>query len=352
MSQLRIKKNSVRKSFGKIRDTIAVPNLIAIQSLSFNDFIQLDFLPDERRSIGLHKVLQGIFPIAYNDKMSLEYVSYELGNWACTCGKLSGIDNRYQWSCSACKKSGLSRLNQNWQCPYCKKDTAQYKACSSCLSRVVVKLPMSFDECRENGQTFSMPLRIKIQLVSWVGQEEDRVIHDIKEQDIFFADVPVMVDLYEEDGRFKLGSSGTFLINGVDRVIVSQLHRSPGVVFSQSKRSKDFRGQPYLLARIIPMRGSWIDFEFDSSGCLYVRIDKKKKFLFTAFLQALGFSRDSIISLFYDCESIYVEKGVYFKKVDDGLIGFRIEKGALPARLEEKYLGKRVTRDIVDVLKK
>ncbi len=109
--------------------------------------------------------------------------------------------------------------------------------------------------------------------------EGNKIVRDIKEQDIFFADIPVMADLYEEQGRFKLGNLGTFLINGVDRVIVSQLHRSPGVVFSQSKKVKDFRGRPYYLARIIPMRGSWIDFEFDSNDILYVRIDKKKKLL-------------------------------------------------------------------------
>ncbi len=100
--------------------------------------------------------------------------------------------------------------------------------------------------------------------------------------------------------RFKLGNLGTFLINGVDRVIVSQLHRSPGAVFSQSKKVKDFRGRPYYVARIIPMRGSWIDFEFDSNDYLYVRIDKKKKLLVTTFLQALGIARDEIIPLFYN----------------------------------------------------
>ena len=99
---------------------------------------------------------------------------------------------------------------------------------------------------------------------------------------------------------------GTFLINGVDRVIVSQLHRSPGVVFSQSKKVKDFRGRPYYLARIIPMRGSWIDFEFDSNDILYVRIDKKKKLYVTTFLQALGYSRDEIIPLFYKFDIVIV----------------------------------------------
>ena len=90
--------------------------------------------------------------------------------------------------------------------------------------------------------------------------------------------MPVMADLYEEHGRFKLGNLGTFLINGVDRVIVSQLHRSPGVVFSQSKKVKDFRGRPYYLARIIPMRGSWLDFEFDSNDIFMFVLIKRKNY--------------------------------------------------------------------------
>ena len=138
--------------------------MIEIQSTSFNDFVQFDYLPEERKLIGLEKVLRDVFPIDYEDKISLEYVSYELGHWACTCGKLTGIENRYQWSCSSCKKSDCSRLDDDFTCTFCKKKTARYKTCSNCLSRVVVKLPMTLDECRSSGQTFSMPLKIKIQL--------------------------------------------------------------------------------------------------------------------------------------------------------------------------------------------
>ena len=155
--------------------------------------------------------------------------------------------------------------------------------------------------------------------------------------------MPVMADLYEENNQFKLGNLGTFLINGVDRVIVSQLHRSPGVVFSQSKKIKDHRGRPYYLARIIPMRGSWLDFEFDSNDLLYVRIDKKKKILVTTFLQALGFSREELISRFYGFDTIRIEKGEFLRDVDDTLIGQRIEKGMVPESLAKNLVGKRVT---------
>src|SRR5579872_6929169 len=113
MSYLDISKKVLRKSFGKLKDIVPVPNLIEVQSKSFNEFVQFDYLPSERKEIGLEKVLKDLFPIEYEDKMSLEYVSYELGDWACTCGKLTGISNRYAWSCNSCKKSDCSRLEKD-----------------------------------------------------------------------------------------------------------------------------------------------------------------------------------------------------------------------------------------------
>lgn len=352
MSDLRAGKLNIRKSFGKIKDLVSVPDLIAIQSSSFNDFIQLDYLPEERKPIGLEKALRDIFPIDYEDKMSLEYVSYELGHWACNCGELVGIAHRYRWQCSSCDASDCSRLVDDVQCPKCKKKTARYVTCPHCLSRVVVQMPMTLAECRSSEQTFSMPLKVKVQLITWAKDPAgNRVLRDAKEQSIFFADLPVMTDLYEEDGRFKLGNLGTFLISGVDRVIVSQLHRSPGVIFAQSKKTKDFRGRPYYLARVIPMRGSWVDFEFDSNDYLYVRVDKKKKILVTTFLQALGIARDEIIATFYSFDTIHVKNSDFFKNIDASIIGQRIERDMLPAKLEEEYLGKRVTSELLAKLK-
>ena len=131
-----------------------------------------------------------------------------LGTWACTCGKVTGITHRYHWNCSSCKKSDTSRLNDRLECTFCHKNTARYSSCSNCLSRVSLQLPLTLDECRSSGQTFSMPLRVKLQLVAWDVNEESgkKALRDIKEQDIFFADVPVMADVYEEKGQFKLGS--------------------------------------------------------------------------------------------------------------------------------------------------
>lgn len=343
MNSLQVGREMIRKSFNKAQDIVPVPNLIEIQSRSFNDFVQLDYLPSERKNVGLEKVLRDIFPVDYNGKMSLEYVSYELGVWACTCGKLKGIESRYAWYCPVTKKSGQSCLSEDSSAP----KTARYRTCPACLSRVTIQLPMTVDECRANGQTFAMPLKVKVQLICWDGEGKDRIVRDIKEQDIFFADVPMMSDLFELKGRLQVGSEGTFLINGIDRVVVSQLHRSPGVVFSQSKKVKDVRGRYYYLARIIPMRGSWMDFEFDSNDSLYVRIDKKKKLLVTTFLQALGVPRDEVISLFYKADTVQVEKGKFFTYLTPDSFGMRIEKGMLPAEHEAAFVGRRLTKDLV-----
>ncbi|MEX2437740.1 MAG: hypothetical protein WD449_00635, partial [Candidatus Babeliales bacterium] len=341
----RIINRVVRKVFGRRTDDVPVPNLIEIQSKSFNDFVQLDYLPSEREKIGFQKVLTDIFPISYDEKMSLEFVSYALGSWTCTCGKLTGIENRYAWVDVKSKKTGVSRLTD------AQKKTARYKTCPNCLARVGLKLPMTVAECQTSGQSFQLPLKIRVQLVTWDGEGDKRVIRDIKEQEVFFADVPVMADLYEVDGRYKLGSDGTFVINGIERVVVSQLHRSPGVVFSRSKKVKDFRGRPYYLGRIIPMLGSWIDFEFDSNDHLYVRIDKKKKVLVTTFLQAFGVPRDEIISLFYKFDIVYFEKGEFYRKLNESVIGIRIEQGMVPEEISKKYVGRRINKEILNELK-
>ena len=355
MAQVQIDKNFLRKSFGKIKEVVVLPNLIEIQSKSFNDFVQLDFLPSERNNIGLDKVFRDTFPIEHNDRISLEYVSYELGSWTCICGNLTGIENRYTWSCSSCEKTGCKRLVDGI-CPECNKKTASYIVCKKCSSRVSIKTLITVDECRYSGKTYSLPLKVKMQLVAWDidPNTSKKIIKDIKEQEVFFCDLPVMIDLYEDDnGNFRLGDKGTFVINGVDRVVVSQLHRAPGAMFSLSKKAKDFRGQPCHIARIIPARGSWLDFEFDHHDILYVRIDKKKKILVTAFLQALGVEKDSILSMFYDSEIIEARKGNFYRKVNKNLIGQRLETGALPKNIEKKFvIGQRFTKSILEKLSK
>jgi len=357
MSNFILGKDPIRKSFGKIKDIVPVPNLIEVQSRSFNEFAQLDFLPNERKVVGLEKVFRDIFPISYNDKISLEYISYELGIWTCTCGKLSGIVNRYTWSCMSCKNSDISRLSADLKCKFCNHNSARYQTCSNCLSRVTIQMPKTLEECRASGQTFSMPLKVKMQLVTWDTSvdSDTKILRDIKEQDIFFADIPVMADIYESNGQFKLGNIGTFLINGIDRVIVSQLHRSSGVVFSQNKKVKDLSKKPYYIARIIPTRGSWLDFEFDNNDLLNVRIDKKKKILVTTFLQAFGISRNEIISKFYKSDFIKLDKGEFIQDLNESLLSLRIEKGMfkeLNSHDEAQFVGKRITKEILDKLGK
>jgi len=354
MSYWGIGKPTLRKSFGTLKNIVPVPNLIEVQSKSFNEFAQFDYLPEERKQVGLERVLRDIFPIDYEGKMSLEYVSYEIGDWACACGGLAGIENRYKWNCTSCKKSGCSRLSADLTCPECNEKTAKYQTCSNCSSRVTIQLDLDLDEARTGGQTYSMPLRVRVQLITWDLPENGgpRTVIDIKEQEVFFADLPIMADLYESDGRILLGSQGTFLINGVERVVVSQLHRSPGVVFSASKKIKDYRGRAYYLARIIPMRGSWLDFEFDSNDCLYVRIDKKKKILATVFLQALGINREDILSTFYDLNTIVIKDGVPCLKVDSDILGQRLEPDMLPADAKIQITARRVNAQLLEKLVK
>ncbi len=341
----------IRRSFGKIQDIVPLPNLIEVQSNSFNEFVQLDCLPEERKRIGLEKVFRDLFPIEYGNKMSLEYVGYELGQWTCTCGKVSGLAQRYAWNCTSCNKKGNSRLNEHGECPSCNKKTASYVTCSTCLSRVKIKLPLSLAECRSSSQTFSLPLRVKMQLISWNEEVAERTVRDVKEQEVFFLDLPIMADVFEEDGVFKLGSVGTFVINGIDRVVVSQIHRSPGVVFALNKKSKDQQSASYT-ARIIPMRGSWIDLETDSKDILYVRIDKNKKILVTVLLQALGIKRDEITQLFYHFDTLFIRDGQFHQRLDPSCVGLRIEKGMLPKDLEVNYINKKITLDLIKRLSK
>lgn len=321
-----------------------MPNLIEVQSESFNDFVQLDFLPEERKNVGLDKAFRDIFPIECGPKISLDYVSYELGNWACSCGSLTGITNRYTWKDSVTGKMGCSRLDGS-------SKTKRYIVCSTCHSRVELSIPFSVQDCRDSEKTFAFPLKVKVQLITWdIDELGNKTIHDIKEQDVYFADVPVMVDAYERAGQYRLGSQGTFIINGVDRVVVSQLHKSSGVVFSKSKKTKDLRGRPYYFARIIPMRGSWLDFEFDTNDCLYVRIDKKKKVLVTTFLQALGISREDILPKFYDADLFLTDGKTFYKKLDQSLVGLTISSDMLPSSIEADYVGTKLNADSIDAL--
>ena len=151
------------------------------------------------------------------------------------------------------------------------------------------------DECRQRGMTYAAPLKVTVRLVVWDVDEEteSQNIRDIKEQEVYFGELPIMTE------------NGTFIVNGTERVVVSQLHRSPGVFFD-SQHKTTYSGKVIFCARIIPNRGSWIDFEFDTKDLLYVRIDRRRKLPATVLLRALGYGTEEILNYFYETERIHL----------------------------------------------
>src|ERR1041385_3648322 len=177
------------------------------------------------------------------------------------------------------------------------------------------------DECHQRGMTYSAPIKVVVRFVVWDKDEETgaQSIRDVKEQEVYFGEIPLMTQ------------NGTFIINGTERVVVSQLHRSPGAFFDHDKGKTHSSGKLLHTARIIPYRGSWIDFEFDHKDILYVRIDRRRKLPATVLLRALGAvpdtskknpldfkgSTEEILSTYYKTESIHLEgKGKYSKAID------------------------------------
>jgi DNA-directed RNA polymerase subunit beta len=159
------------------------------------------------------------------------------------------------------------------------------------------------EECLSKGLTYEAPLKLTVRLLVFDTDVTDgtKSIRDIKEQEIYFGTIPMMTD------------RGTFIVNGTERVIVSQLHRSPGVFYDHDKGKTHSSGKLLYSARIIPLRGSWLDFEFDPKDLLYVRIDRRRKFPVTTFLKALGYSPKDILSIFYDTETFTLKDGEWLR---------------------------------------
>src|SRR5579864_327164 len=175
------------------------------------------------------------------------------------------------------------------------------------------------DECRQRGMTFAAPIKVTTQLMIYDTREGgERIVRDIKEQEVYFGEIPLMTE------------TGTFIINGTERVVVSQLHRSPGVFFDHDKGKTHSSGKVLYSARIIPYRGSWLDFEFDPKDIMFVRIDRRRKMHATVLLRALGYSTQDLLNYFYNTEEVYLEKGGKYSK--------SVEFDLLP--------GQRATRDI------
>ncbi|BCA80471.1 DNA-directed RNA polymerase subunit beta [Desulfuromonas sp. AOP6] len=162
------------------------------------------------------------------------------------------------------------------------------------------------DECHQRGMTFAAPVKVRVRLVSWDVDKDSGVqsIRDIKEQEVYFGEIPLMTE------------NGTFIINGTERVIVSQLHRSPGVFFDHDKGKTHSSGKILYSARVIPYRGSWLDFDFDHKDILYVRIDRRRKLPATVLLKALGYTAEELLNYYYDVDTIVVDGENYRKKVN------------------------------------
>ena len=253
----------VRKVFGKIPEVAKMPNLIEVQKASYDQFLMVDEPKGGRKDEGLQAVFKSVFPITdFSGASMLEFVRYEFD-------------------------------------------------------------PPKFDveECRQRDLTYAAPLKVTLRLIVFDIDEDtgSKDIKDIKEQDVYMGDMPLMTD------------NGTFIVNGTERVIVSQMHRSPGVFFDHDKGKSHSSGKLLFAARIIPYRGSWLDIEFDAKDIVYARIDRRRKIPVTSILMALGMDGQEILSTFYNT--------VTFKRVKDG---WRIPYSV------ERYKGMKLLADLVD----
>ena len=283
-------KKRIRNSFGKRREVLEVPYLLATQLDSYARFLQADTPPDEREDIGLNAAFNSVFPIESNSRNAeLKYVSYELGE------------------------------------------------------------PL-FDvrECQQRGATYAAPLRVLVKLVIYdkdapakVVKAKGKIVKEIREQDVYMGELPLMTD------------NGTFVINGTERVIVSQLHRSPGVFFDHDKGKTHSSGKLLFNARIIPYRGSWLDFEFDHKDCVFVRFDRRRKLPATVLLRALGYDNEEIIRIFFETNTFTFEADrIFLDLVPERLRG---EIASFDIRIDGEVLleeGRRITAKHVRQLKK
>ena len=225
-------KKNIRKSFGKLKESLSIPNLIEVQKNSYKELTE--FYAETELTKGFDRVFKSIFPIEdLNDKATLEYVSYRLE-----------------------------------------------------------KPKFDVEECITRGLTYSSALKCTLRLVVYEIDQENNTkdILSAKEQEVYMGEVPMMTN------------SGTFITNGVQRVVVNQMHRSPGVFFDHDKGKTHASGKLLFNCRVIPNRGSWLDFEYDVKDFLYFKIDRKKKIFASTLLLALGFSKSEIVDEFYDSE--------------------------------------------------
>src|SRR5579875_1016067 len=331
-----------RLDFSKIPTSIQIPNLIEVQRRSYERFLQMDKLPQEREDNGLQSVFTSVFPITdFRNVSELEFVDYTIGNWECKCGYLKGL-NHLRTACSNCGHMVITDPFHPGDvlCKFCgtyNKNTPDF--CTKCGDPVGLQLKYDQAECEERGMTYSAPLKVTIRLKIYDKDPETGVksLRDMKEQEVFFGDIPLM------------SANGTFIVNGTERVIVSQLHRSPGVFFETANN------RTYFLGKIIPYRGSWVEFEYDTKNVLYVRIDRKRKFLGSIFLRALGMkTNEEILRTFYQVERISLREKDLFWNVSEGLIDRKLSREIKNPKTGEVLVGahKRISEALYKELVK
>jgi DNA-directed RNA polymerase subunit beta len=354
-----------RQDFSKIKTAVRIPNLIEIQRESYNRFLQMDLLPEERENTGLQAVFRSIFPISdFRGTATLDFVEFQIGNWQCKCGSLEGL-NYLRGNCKTCGATiKVDPLTPSETlCHKCGTfNSVRPQLCGNCGEPVGLKHKHDQQECQERGMSYSVPLKVKIRLTVFDKDPETEAlsIRDIKEEEVFFGEIPLMTD------------NGTFIINGTERVIVSQLHRSPGVFFK--------RGAIYV-AKVIPYRGSWVEFEYDQKNLLYVRVGKRK-FLASIFLRGLGiwlnqefsgkhfasdatleesvknasFSDEDILRAFYTADEVRVQEGRLFVQIPEtgasNLVGMRVDADLKGRGEPIVRAGKKITSSALDGLRK
>ena len=230
----------IRKYYGKIREVLDIPNLIQVQKSSYDLFLNSGDQSQPLDGEGINAVFQSVFPIKdFNETAVLEFVKYDLE-----------------------------------------------------------KPKYDVEECMQRDMTYSAPLKVTLRLIVFDVDEETgaRSVKDIKEQDVFMGDLPLMTP------------NGTFVVNGTERVIVSQMHRSPGVFFDHDRGKTHSSGKLLFASRIIPYRGSWLDFEFDAKDVVYARIDRRRKLPVTTLLYALGLDQEGVCSAYYDTVDFKFDK--------------------------------------------
>ncbi len=331
-----------RLDFSKITTSIQIPNLIEVQKESYQRFLQMDLLPSEREDVGLQSVFTSVFPIQdFRGLSQLDFVDYSIGNWECKCGNLRGL-HHLRATCRNCGASVVTNPYKTGDVLCSKCGTFNKNAptfCNKCGDPVALQLKYDMNECQERGMTYAAPLKVTIRLTIYEKDPDTgaKSIRDIKEQEVFFGDIPLMTD------------NGTFIINGTERVIVSQLHRSPGVFYETANN------RSYFLGKIIPYRGSWVEFEFDTKNILYVRIDRKRKFLGTIFLRALGMkSNEEILRSFYQVDRISVRGRELYWNFSEGLRGQKLSHEIKHPRTGEVLVAahKRITESVYKELQK